>query len=1258
MRHFEFTDTQSSKFWRIEQDGHTLTLNWGRIGSAGQSQIKEFASAEQTAAEMAKLVKGKLGKGYVEVLPTGNETAATPAPKAETKAEPSAETLVAAAAPEPDAGHGATVLIENQIRWPPETRALILPCRKRPAPTRTYDAATEWAGVMAQAPRDIYAGDIDPDLRADFAAAGLRWQPPHALPPITEAALEAATFHLCATPDSAAHLVRFWLATGGLVRALQCLLAVMHIRRFRRRDEVWQWVTRLPEASDHWNDFYMGYAFDGGMAPWFEMREALSCAPEPVWREAQACVDAAMGSLTPHSRIAFCFLFPDKKAWIQEAMGKLGTRYPAAPTLINLLSCLDDGAQAEALAKLSFLELDCDARVLSTLLARVGPDAAPALETLFLAQAHQSQFSHLTKNKVLGPLLATQLARIGSMQAIEILVRCSEHPPMLTALRQSLSYWPELGLGTLAQGAARPGKPGQTSQRLLAGWLRAEGAALDPVIATLPEALRRSVDKERAKIVEAADAEPDEWPAVLAAPPWRGRGKKKARAMPALALAPLLPAREAWPQGLRESWTAAFSWDKAVEPMHFQTPKQALKNLHLGGHPLGEHLVKNGGLDEAELAALLAAFDRHRGSCEAWERDRCWDPVCFGYLPGPVALAFWNDPLASYVPTGWTGPEQAFVARFGVSALPGLLRMAERDALRALHLLRPLAAPAAAPLAARVLALQKKARPEAIRWLLAHPAEAIDGLLPAALGQAGAERAQAEQALRWLAQQGHEALLRETALRHSQAAAEAAEALLAFDPLLLYPDKLPRLPDFVAPETLPRPLLRSNGKALPLPAVADVVLMLAFSKLDAPYAGLKQVQAACTPASLAALAWELFMAWLHAGAVPKEQWAFLALGHLGDDDCARRIAPLVREWPGQSASARAVLGLDVLATIGTDMALTHLHGIAQKIKFKGLQAVAQEKIRQIAETRGLSPQELADRLVPGFDLDVEGALSLDFGPRRFRVRFDEMLRPWVLDADGKRLGELPKPRATDDAGLAKAATERFKALKKDVRTIASQQVTRLEQAMCTERRWTPEVFRTFLVRHPLMRYLVQRLVWGAWIDGRLQACFRVAEDGSLADRSDTTWSLPEAAEVGIVHALDLPEAERSAFGQLFGDYELLQPFEQLNRDCHALTDAERGTGELTRWERLEVPVGKVLGLENRGWQKGRVWDAGSIWDVVKELGQARVSLALHPGLIVGLLNEHPEQTLGGLSVHGVANFGELSRVAASEIIRDMQSLLG
>jgi len=558
------------------------------------------------------------------------------------------------------------------------------------------------------------------------------------------------------------------------------------------------------------------------------------------------------------------------------------------------------------------------------------------------------------------------------------------------------------------------------------------------------------------------------------------------------------------------------------------------------------------------------------------------------------------------------------------------------------------------------------------RWLLAHARAAATALIPVAVGAAGKPRDAAEAGLRFLAANGCEREIMDAAARWGEEAREAVRAVLDFDPLAFFPARLPKMPGFWQPAAFQRPLLRDRSAALPLSAVEALGTMLAFSRLDEPYAGIAVVKEACDPASLARFAWDLFNAWLTAAAPSKEVWAFQALGLLGDDECARRLAPLIRQWPGEAAHARAVVGLDVLRAIGTDVALMHLHGIAQKLKFKGLQEKAREKIAEVAEQRDLTPEELADRLVPDLGLDADGSLTLAFGdsgPRAFRVGFDELLRPFVRDAVGKRLPDLPKLGKSDDPEKAKAAQETWKTLKKDVKTLASQQVVRLELAMCARRRWTPEVFQAFFAGHPLLQHLVRRLVWGVY-DGeeRLTATFRLSEDGTLADAADDAWELPAEARIGIVHRLDLPNDLAAAWGQVLGDYEILQPFQQLGRDVHTATDAERTALELDRVKGIKTPTGKVLGLDPRGWRRGPAQDGGVVWWMEKPLpgGTREVHLELDPGIFTGMIGEAPEQTLGAVTIakagswswtkEGVAPFGSLDAITFSELVRDLEAL--
>jgi hypothetical protein len=268
-----------------------------------------------------------------------------------------------------------------------------------------------------------------------------------------------------------------------------------------------------------------------------------------------------------------------------------------------------------------------------------------------------------------------------------------------------------------------------------------------------------------------------------------------------------------------------------------------------------------------------------------------------------------------------------------------------------------------------------------------------------------------------------------------------------------------------------------------------------------------------------------------------------------------------------------------------------------------------------------------------------------------------------------------KPKKTDDVTLATEAVERYKLLKKDARTIASQQLLRLEVAMCARRRWTPELFRMFLVEHPLVRHIVQRLIWGVYevpdggsYGGTLRACFRVAEDGSFTNAEDDPFELPdgENLRIGVPHALEIPAADAAAFGQVFADYELLQPFAQIGRDTYTLSEDEKTALKLVRWKGAKVPTGKVLGLVNKGWRRGQAQDGGGIWAFYKPLGADKlIELHLDPGIIVGMVDEYPEQTLGEVQVGKPSSWGEvqdtevfgtLDAIAASELIRDLEAL--
>ena len=65
-RTFTFKDAKSDKFWTIEVNGDSYTVNYGKTGAQGQTSSKSFDSAEACEKAAEKVIKEKVNKGYVE----------------------------------------------------------------------------------------------------------------------------------------------------------------------------------------------------------------------------------------------------------------------------------------------------------------------------------------------------------------------------------------------------------------------------------------------------------------------------------------------------------------------------------------------------------------------------------------------------------------------------------------------------------------------------------------------------------------------------------------------------------------------------------------------------------------------------------------------------------------------------------------------------------------------------------------------------------------------------------------------------------------------------------------------------------------------------------------------------------------------------------------------------------------------------------------------------------------------------------------
>ncbi|HAO33333.1 MAG TPA: WGR domain-containing protein [Candidatus Competibacter sp.] len=83
-----FQDDKSNKFWRARCIGNSLEVNFGRIGTQGQSQTKRYDSLEDAANELQKQAREKMKKGYVDGDGGPNEATAAPADAESASAAP------------------------------------------------------------------------------------------------------------------------------------------------------------------------------------------------------------------------------------------------------------------------------------------------------------------------------------------------------------------------------------------------------------------------------------------------------------------------------------------------------------------------------------------------------------------------------------------------------------------------------------------------------------------------------------------------------------------------------------------------------------------------------------------------------------------------------------------------------------------------------------------------------------------------------------------------------------------------------------------------------------------------------------------------------------------------------------------------------------------------------------------------------------------------------------------------------------------
>ena len=331
-------------------------------------------------------------------------------------------------------------------------------------------------------------------------------------------------------------------------------------------------------------------------------------------------------------------------------------------------------------------------------------------------------------------------------------------------------------------------------------------------------------------------------------------------------------------------------------------------------------------------------------------------------------------------------------------------------------------------------------------------------------------------------------------------------------------------------------------------------------------------------------------------------------------ELANEVQAYIRANGARRAQIEALV--HALFANGDPAALQLLLSISRRFKQATVQAKAKELVERLAELRGWSTEELADRTIPTAGFSDDRLLHLSFGEREFIGRVNAKYGIELCNPEGKVIKALPKPRLNDDEEAATEARKQLTAARKELKAVMTLQRSRLYEAMCLARTWPAKDWQEFLLRHPLMSQLIPRLIWQELAaDGSVRQ-FRPTEDGELLDINDDAVALAADSRVQLAHRIDLSEDEARAWVESLSDYEVVPLFDQLGAELPSEVPSDLSSldASAVAFEELAGHITDSFSFRGvatkRGYLRGSAEDGGWFSEYTKEFSAAGITAVL------------------------------------------------
>lgn len=335
--------------------------------------------------------------------------------------------------------------------------------------------------------------------------------------------------------------------------------------------------------------------------------------------------------------------------------------------------------------------------------------------------------------------------------------------------------------------------------------------------------------------------------------------------------------------------------------------------------------------------------------------------------------------------------------------------------------------------------------------------------------------------------------------------------------------------------------------------------------------------------------------------------SLINMGSNGVEEVKKDIVSLSKGTKGLLASK--IVG--IFSYNEDETILAFVDYLIRKVKHKNVVDESIRAFEEIARLRGVTLEELEDNIIPNFSMNIRGEKLYSYGQREFKVTLLGNCNFEVLNLEsGKVMKSLPKENSSEDVEVVNRVREEFKILKKQVKETYKLQLERLENTLAKQRYWTGERFVKTFIDNPLMREFAVSQIWARYEDGKVVETFRYSGDGTFMNHNGDDIEINNYINIGLLHPVEVEEDILEYWREDLEDYEIVQSFEQLNREV--------SLGELN--VAFESVQGEKLnyGLLKEGWKRGEVLDGGVFYAFYLEDTSNNIGAELyHEGIPVG-----------------------------------------